>query len=320
MNLFKKYFDEQKEEKQSKKEGKSQKKEILKVSKQSELDAFLQSRLQDDLGKFQRLVEEEINEQNLKEFIEEIIVEKAESIEVVTADSLQKEGNIPTGSINFDSLLGGGISISKLTEFFGSSGVGKTQLLFQIIAKNVQEHEIIFVDTESTFSPSRITQLLEYHGENSSEGLLKRIHYLRLNDFKEQIASLKVIEGLLRKKPNVRIILIDSLTNLFRSRLWGKDLIMIRQQLLNYYISELRNIAENYKVAIAVTNQVLSSPTEENGPWEMKAVGGNIIQHGIQTRVMMQKRQNEKFIAKIISSSHLHPNSVEYTITKIGID
>ncbi|HEU4822941.1 MAG TPA: DNA repair and recombination protein RadB, partial [Nitrososphaeraceae archaeon] len=58
---------------------------------------------------------------------------------------------ISTGSASLDSLLGGGIRSGLVTDFFGKSGTGKSQLCFSLCVNCAREifpgETIIFIDT-----------------------------------------------------------------------------------------------------------------------------------------------------------------------------
>ncbi len=73
---------------------------------------------------------------------------------------------ITTLSDGFDGILGGGVSIGKLTEVCGAAGLGKTQLCMQLCV-NVQIPErfgglgakAIYIDTEGSFVSSRLVEI-----------------------------------------------------------------------------------------------------------------------------------------------------------------
>lgn len=63
-----------------------------------------------------------------------------------------KAGNIDTGLIALNELLGGGIALGKITEFSGSYGVGKSTLALQVIGNAQKKHDCLYADTEFTFT------------------------------------------------------------------------------------------------------------------------------------------------------------------------
>ncbi len=75
---------------------------------------------------------------------------------------------VTTGSKAFDDLLGGGVETESITEFFGEFGSGKTQVMHQLAVNTTLskeygglEGEVAMIDTENTFRPERIVQMVE---------------------------------------------------------------------------------------------------------------------------------------------------------------
>lgn len=77
-------------------------------------------------------------------------------------------GKVTTSSKNFDELLGGGMETQAIVELYGEFGCGKTQVAHQM-AVNVQlpvemgglNGSVIIIDTENTFRPERIDQMVK---------------------------------------------------------------------------------------------------------------------------------------------------------------
>ena len=100
-------------------------------------------------------------------------------------------GKISTGCTNFDLILGGGIESQSLTEIYGEFGSGKTQIAHQL-SVNVQlskeygglNGSVILIDTENTFRPDRIKQMVIGRSkllniELNEDDFLKNIHVAR---------------------------------------------------------------------------------------------------------------------------------------------
>jgi len=76
-------------------------------------------------------------------------------------------GKVNTGSKSFNELLGGGMETQSIVELYGEFGSGKTQVGHQL-AVNVQLPQemgglggsAIIIDTENTFRPERIAQMV----------------------------------------------------------------------------------------------------------------------------------------------------------------
>ena len=88
---------------------------------------------------------------------------------------------LTTGAPELDELLGGGIETQSISETYGAFGSGKSQIAMQL-AVNVQlpkkkgglNADVVYIDTENTFRPERITQMAEALGLNPKK-ILDRI-------------------------------------------------------------------------------------------------------------------------------------------------
>ncbi|MEM4248410.1 MAG: DNA repair and recombination protein RadA, partial [Candidatus Nanoarchaeia archaeon] len=175
-------------------------------------------------------------------------------------DALKKRestSRITTGSNELNKLLGGGIETQAITEAFGEFGSGKSQIGFQI-AVNAQLPveqgglcgEVVFIDTEGTFRPERIKQLADAKGLNS-EDILRKIRVARAYSSDHQMLLAEKIEELIQKQNvNVKLIIVDSLTALFRSEFVGRGTLADRQQKINRHLHTLQRLADKYNLAV----------------------------------------------------------------------
>lgn len=70
------------------------------------------------------------------------------------------EHKVVTGIDAFDNLMGGGLTLGCITEFFGNPSVGKSTLALQVIAAAQKAgHPCLFADTEFSFTPAFATSL-----------------------------------------------------------------------------------------------------------------------------------------------------------------
>ena len=155
----------------------------------------------------------------------------------------QNTGRITTGSAELNKLLGGGVETGALTEGFGEFGSGKSQLGFQL-AVNAQlpveqgglNGHVVFIDTEGTFRPERIRQIAEAKGLNPDD-VLKNIHVARAYSSDHQMLLAEKVSELIQKDGlPIKLIIIDSLTSLFRSEYSGRGTLADRQQKLNKHL------------------------------------------------------------------------------------
>jgi DNA repair protein RadA len=80
-----------------------------------------------------------------------------------------------TGSVELDRLLGGkGVETGAITEFYGHSGSGKTQICLSLcvmVQRLHPDNTAIYVDTEGKFRPERLSQIAQKKGLNSDRYL-----------------------------------------------------------------------------------------------------------------------------------------------------
>ncbi|MHA2252214.1 MAG: DNA repair and recombination protein RadA, partial [Candidatus Kariarchaeaceae archaeon] len=182
----------------------------------------------------------------------------------------------------------------------------------------------IYLDTEGTFSPSRITQMAEFfrmekNFSKSTRDILKDIRYARVkNSDMQQAICLKLLDILGQHPEQYGVLIVDSISAHFRAEYSGRGTLAERQQTLNHHLSILKRIANVYGLAIIVTNQVLSNPAQFFGD-PTTAVGGNIIGHWANTRCYLRKSKGEKRIFRIIDSPVLPEIDAVFSITGDGI-
>jgi len=241
------------------------------------------------------------------------------------AKKRQEVNNITTGSKNLDNLLGGkGVETKSMTEAFGAYGSGKTQLGL-VLAVNVQlpvdmggeNGKAVFIDTEGTFRSERIKQIAEAIGANP-EKILKNIFVARAFNSDHQILLIEKIGEMIKNGEPIKIVIIDSLTAHFRAEYSGRGMLADRQQKLNRYLHNLMRIAEQYNLAVYVTNQVMANPAMMFGD-PTTAIGGHIVGHASTYRLYLRRGKKNSRVAKMIDSPNLPENETVFFITKDGL-
>jgi RecA/RadA recombinase len=159
---------------------------------------------------------------------------------------------ISTGSLSLDGLLGGGIRTGLLTDVYGPSGTGKSQLCFSLCVNSAkylkQKEMIMFIDTVGTFRPERISEIARQERNNE---ILDKIIFIRAFSTNDQINSLRKIYDI---KP--MLIIIDSATSLFSTEYRGAA----RHLVLMNHLHELSFAAINFDCAVVITNMVRNVP------------------------------------------------------------
>lgn len=231
---------------------------------------------------------------------------------------------IATGSENLDELLGGGVETCAITESYGRFGSSKTQVGFQLCV-NVQKNKtnngeetarVLFIDTESTFRPERVAQMAEAAGLNPQD-VLKNIFVARAENSDHQILLAERAEEWIQKH-NIKLVIVDSLTSLFRSEYLGRGALGERQQKLNKHLHVLQKLAEKYNLAVYVTNQVMDDPGMMFGD-PTKPIGGHVLGHMSTYRLYVRKSKEEKRIARLVDSPNLPEGEAVFKVTAKGI-
>jgi DNA repair protein RadA len=240
----------------------------------------------------------------------------------------QKRSNvsfITTGSKNFDELLGGrGIESRAITEAFGAYGSGKTQLGLTLavrvqlpVEQGGANGKCVFIDTEGTFRPARIKQIVEALGANADKAL-KNIFVARAFNSDHQMLLLEKVNEMIKGGEPIKLLIIDSLTAHFRAEFAGRGQLADRQQKLNRYMHDLMKMAETYNIAVYVTNQVMANPAQMFGDPTV-AIGGNIVGHASTYRLYLRRGKQGSRVAKLIDSPNLPENEIVYYVNAGGV-
>ena len=149
------------------------------------------------------------------------------------------------------------------------------------------------------------------------EKALENIFTARAYNSDHQMLLLDKAEEII-KNQNVKLIVVDSLTSLFRSDYVGRGTLANRQQKLNRHLHKLQRLADVNNLAVYITNQVMSRPDILFGD-PTAPIGGHILGHQATFRVYLRKSKGEKRIAKLIDSPNLPEGETVFNVTLDGI-
>ena len=252
-------------------------------------------------------------------------------------------GKLSWGVDEVDDLLGGGVETQSITEVYGEFGAGKSQVTHQL-SVNVQlpaehgglEGSAIFVDSEDTFRPERIEQMVKglddevladtlvLHGIVEDEAdadptdedllddlvasVLEKIHVAKAFNSNHQILLAEKAQEIASESQEeefpVRLLAVDSLTAHFRAEYVGRGELADRQQKLNKHLHDLMRVGDLNNTAVVVTNQVASNPDSFFGD-PTQPIGGNILGHTSTFRMYLRKSKGNKRIVKLVDAPNL---------------
>jgi DNA repair protein RAD51 len=164
---------------------------------------------------------------------------------------------ISTGLQKLDQFLFGGIPIGVITDIYGGSGTGKTQLLLQICINAIKNGgNVLYQDTTGNFRPERILEIQRQ--QNLTFDILEKITVSRITNTSEQIKSIEIMNNF-----DFSIIIIDNITDLFSYEYPKEDNIFEKNSLFMKYIYNLSLIAINKKIPIVITNMIRNIEDKE---------------------------------------------------------
>lgn len=232
---------------------------------------------------------------------------------------------LSTGSTALDELLRGGIETGSITELFGEFRTGKTQLCHQLcvtcqlpLDKGGGEGKALFIDTEGTFRPQRLVSIAERYGLDG-DSVLDNVAFARAYNSEHQMQLLLQASAMLAES-RYALIVVDSATALFRTDYSGRGELASRQQELAKFLRTLTKMADEFGVAVVISNQMTANP--DSGMFAkdpLQPIGGNIMAHASCTRLRLKKARGENRIMKVIDSPILPEAEAMYSIGEQGI-
>jgi DNA repair protein RadA len=240
-------------------------------------------------------------------------------------ETVSRQRIVKTGVEDFDNLTGG-LRFGSSYEFAGEFGAGKTVMSSQIAVASAAQYGvgIVYIDTEKTLDAYLNGKLIENmcnrFGINYNEFLERDLIVYNpatvdeLEDFvKIRLADLVVNGG-------VGVVIIDSVTALYRAQFRGRERLAERQQRLHYVLDWVRRLTIKFGVLAIYTNQVMTMPT---GYVEIKLpVGGNVLAHTVNSRWLMLRPSKSKpeGVMRALDVPGLAPGTeVKYTIADDGL-
>ncbi|CAK5280511.1 unnamed protein product [Mycena citricolor] len=233
--------------------------------------------------------------------------------------------HITTGSKQLDALLGGGIETGAITELFGEFRTGKSQLCHTLavtcqlpVSMGGGEGKCLYIDTEGTFRPVRLLAVAERYGLNGEE-VLDNVAYARAYNADHQNTLLASASALMAES-RFCLMIVDSCTALYRTDFNGRGELSSRQNHLGKFLHTLQRLADEFGIAVVVTNQVMSTPDAQPGAGnEKKPIGGNIMAHASTTRLQLKKGRGNNRTCKIYDSPCLPEMETTFAILGSGI-
>ncbi|KAL1243711.1 DNA repair protein [Trichinella spiralis] len=168
-----------------------------------------------------------------------------------------------TGSKELDKLLQGGIETGSITEVFGEFRTGKTQLCHTLavtcqlpVDMGGGEGKCLYIDTEGTFRPERLLSVADRF-QLSGPDVLDNVAYARAYNTDHQ-SQLLIQASAMMSESRYALLIVDSATALYRTDYSGRGELSARQMHLGRFLRYLLRLADEFGVAVLITNQVVA--------------------------------------------------------------
>src|SRR5207245_8965865 len=110
-----------------------------------------------------------------------------------------------------------------------------------------------YVDADQSFSAHRLERMI------GGPQFAEKIVLFRPEDFKDQVGIIENLENVLTKTP--ALIVVDSITGLYRAESGGSEKIFARNRGLNRQLADLNSRVARFGLWVLLTGDVHSTPS-----------------------------------------------------------
>ena len=230
---------------------------------------------------------------NLEKALAEINKKFGKSSVIVLGDEEPNKVNcIPTGSLQLDKILGGGIAYSRIAEIYGVEGAGKTSLCLQIVAQcQSSGGTVAYVDVENAVDLNYARQL----GVD--------VKHLIFSQPSSAEQALDIVDALV-KSGEVNLIIVDSVAALApQAELdgeMGDATIGLMARLMGKALRKITASVNYNKCAVVFINQLRSNIGGYGNP--DTTPGGRALKYAASQRIEMRKTTAIKEGADVIGN------------------
>jgi RecA/RadA recombinase len=238
---------------------------------------------------------------------------------------------LPVGNRNFDNVLGGGFSSKNQYLIFGENNTGKTLLCHQLCVQSYihflnlnkttdysEFHFIFYFDTENTFRPERLEELVNKYDINYYR-FLKTILVSKIMSNSALLLSLNQLEDHL-KKNQYNVLIIDTLNNHYGSELANKNISSNKVKTVFLKIlNKIHTLTEKYNLITISTAQVVSNIVQE-ASLRVTPVGNDLLNQYFSEYLYLDYSSQDKRYIHLVNSMNLPEKRSPYKITSTGIE
>ncbi|MDD1721957.1 MAG: DNA repair and recombination protein RadB [Methanothrix sp.] len=217
---------------------------------------------------------------------------------------------LPCGCNAIDLLLGGGFEAGIITQIYGESGTGKSNIAMQLAVQAVSRGlRVIFIDTEG-FSGERFKQI----AGPGAEEMAKKIMVFEPMSLEQQAIAIRESSRIAGR--DLGLVILDSATSLYRVLLEAEDNRTIRRT-LNLQLSELQEMARRHRIPVVITNQVYTDIESKI----LRPLGGKGLEHMCKAIILLEKRGEGLRRARLVKHrSAPEGTTADFRLTARGVE
>ncbi len=246
----------------------------------------------------------------------------------------EKEKNqdflLSSGANKFDEVIGGGFRLGKKYLIFGANKTGKTQLChqlcvqaynqfskFNIIPSKKNKQFIYYFDTENTFRPERLKELIKTSNVDDKK-ILKKILISKIMSNSALLLVLDELENIIDLN-YMSILIIDTINNHYNSELADKKISSnTAKKTFLKILKKVNELTKKFKLITIATAQVTSTFTVGTSI-PVVPIGNQLLNHFFSEYIHLDYKGENKRYAHIVNSLILPEKRLLYKIAATGI-
>jgi len=188
---------------------------------------------------------------------------------------------------SLDQLLGGGFPTGYLSLVYGEASTGKTTLSLQCaVAASRRSLKTLYVDSDQSFSHQRLLQII---GSGNTDVCDNIIVFLP-QSFLEQSKIVESLENYITER--VGLVVIDTMTSLYRAALGGSAVTFDLNRELNRQLAYLVELSSRHNLTSIITGQVRSRVDDVG--WKVEPVARRTLFHWPKTILWLKSTVDTK--------------------------
>ena len=193
---------------------------------------------------------------------------------------------LSTGYEPLDRMLRGGMQRGEITLIYGEPGTGTTSLAMQCSVLCARYGlKVLFIDSEKSFSLNRLLQI----AGNTLGEVSPLIFVFKPENFEEQSILMENLENYL---PSIALIVVDTITTLYRNELGSKEKVFTLNMKLNRQLAYLNEVARSHNTAVLLTSQVHSVFQDNASEKKIQPVANRLLKYWSQKIISLEVTTN----------------------------